>query len=258
MFRVGSRLLAGLEQQASSASLLSKFTGDAIKSLIGGVDFHTSTSKLKRSEDQQDTVGINPWEKNPFLFNLSTRHQCSTSTPSDTEPEGENRLVIYKGRWMVPLYVLVRLKVFQLVAFGSLAIPLNTFFVQGSVEPMIWGITLAIVFGAGTASTALWFYSRRYIGELALLGKHRDRVQISVMDFWGNREENDVPLEAIVPPLRGLSPTALSVIAQHAFIPLDVQGSRQFFMTLRYGRICDKEMLFRLLDGRLEEEMSKH
>lgn len=42
--------------------------------------------------------------------------------------EGKQReaLVIYKGRWMVPFYVLVRLKVIQLVGLGALVLPINT------------------------------------------------------------------------------------------------------------------------------------
>lgn len=50
------------------------------------------------------------------------------------------------------------------------------------------GATIAIVFGSWVAATALWFYSRRYIGELALIGAQKRIVRLSVMDFWGNRE----------------------------------------------------------------------
>lgn len=50
--------------------------------------------------------------------------QClTTSTMSDKSKE--EKIVLYKGPWMVPLYVMVRLKVFQLVGFGSLAVPLS-------------------------------------------------------------------------------------------------------------------------------------
>ena len=50
----------------------------------------------------------------------------------------------------------------------------------------------ALVVGAGAASAALWYYSRRYLGELALLPSEEagqpPRVRLSVLDFWGNRE----------------------------------------------------------------------
>lgn len=49
----------------------------------------------------------------------------------------------------------------------------------------------ALVVGAGVASGALWYYSRRYVGELALLRGPPGappRLRLSVLDFWGNRE----------------------------------------------------------------------
>lgn len=50
----------------------------------------------------------------------------------------------------------------------------------------------ALVVGAGAASGALWYYSRRYVGELALLPSgapgQPPRLRLSVLDFWGNRE----------------------------------------------------------------------
>lgn len=50
----------------------------------------------------------------------------------------------------------------------------------------------ALVVGAGVASATLWYYCRRYVGELALLPSaapgQPPRVRLSVLDFWGNRE----------------------------------------------------------------------
>jgi hypothetical protein len=52
-------------------------------------------------------------------------------------------------------------------------------------------IASALLVGSGVASTALWYYSRRYVGELALLRDTAGRptaARFSVLDFWGNRE----------------------------------------------------------------------
>lgn len=38
--------------------------------------------------------------------------------------------VLYKGRWIVPIQVLVRLKVFQLAGVAALAMPMATFLTQ--------------------------------------------------------------------------------------------------------------------------------
>ena len=40
------------------------------------------------------------------------------------------RVVLYRGRGMVPFRVLVRLKIFQLAGVAALAIPINTFLVE--------------------------------------------------------------------------------------------------------------------------------
>lgn len=49
-----------------------------------------------------------------------------------------------------------------------------------------------LVVGAGVASTTLWYYSRRYLGEMSLLPSSAagqpPRLRLSVLDFWGNRE----------------------------------------------------------------------
>jgi hypothetical protein len=84
------------------------------------------------------------------------------------------------------------MKVFQLAGIAALAVPINTFLATGSVAGTQVVMASALVVGAGAASSALWYYSRRYVGELALLFPHQPeqppRLRISVLDFWGNRE----------------------------------------------------------------------
>ena len=49
----------------------------------------------------------------------------------------------------------------------------------------------ALVLGCATASITLWYFSRRYVGELSLLKSSAGRparLCFSVLDFWGNRE----------------------------------------------------------------------
>jgi hypothetical protein len=46
----------------------------------------------------------------------------------------------------------------------------------------------ALAGGMVAASCCLWYYSRRYVGEMALLLPDAGRVRFSVLDFWGNRE----------------------------------------------------------------------
>ena len=52
-------------------------------------------------------------------------------------------------------------------------------------------MAVSLVVGCTVASVTLWYYSRRYVGELSLRQVPRGgvpRLCFSVMDFWGNRE----------------------------------------------------------------------
>lgn len=51
----------------------------------------------------------------------------------------------------------------------------------------VWALT-ALAGGLVAASYCLWYYSRRYVGEMALMMPDAERVRFSVLDFWGNRE----------------------------------------------------------------------
>lgn len=50
----------------------------------------------------------------------------------------------------------------------------------------------ALAGGMVAASCCLWYYSRRYVGEMALMMPDAQRVRFSVLDFWGNREVRGV------------------------------------------------------------------
>jgi hypothetical protein len=58
------------------------------------------------------------------------------------------------------------------------------------VEPFQLLIAGSVVFGSGMAAVTLWYFSRRYIGELSIIdsGKGPLRLCFSVLDFWGRRE----------------------------------------------------------------------
>ena len=76
-----------------------------------------------------------PWTK-VRCFSMSPQdprvsHIAPTAegTPPDSN-EGIERIVLYRGRGMIPFRVLVRLKIFQLAGVAALAIPINTFLVE--------------------------------------------------------------------------------------------------------------------------------
>jgi hypothetical protein len=182
--------------------------------------------------------------------------QATTTTTLDKQ-------VLYRGRGIRTFRLLVRAKVFQLSGIAALAIPLNTVFTGGSISPLHATIAASLVLGSGVASAALWYYSRRYLGEVALVqrtikggsgeaGNAEDApaLRLSTLDFWGNREETHAALEDVIPPLAGLTPAAWLAAAYEPVLPLEVAGDRKYILSLRYGHIVDREGLMALLQGR--------
>lgn len=55
---------------------------------------------------------------------------------------------------------------------------------------MSLGIAGALLLGCGVSASSMTYYSRRYIGELALLTSpfQQPKLRISVLDFWGHRQ----------------------------------------------------------------------
>lgn len=160
----------------------------------------------------------------------------------------QSRVVLYRGAYMQPFRLLVRFKIFQLVGIASLAIPINTFLVEGSVEGVQMVMAISLVIGCAAASTALWYYSRRYVGELSLC--NTQKACFSVLDFWGNREDTVVDIDRILPPLKDISLAARAELAELPLIPVDVEADRQYLISLRHGIFVDKAKLFQLLEGR--------
>lgn len=108
--------------------------------------------------------------------------------------------------------------------------------------------------GAVGASLALWYYSRRYVGELALItpagAASPTRVRFSVLDFWGNRQNVEVPIDQVIPPCPPGTPrTTLAA----PFVPVQALGDRQYFVSLRYGRVVNPDRLKWLLTRALVE-----
>lgn len=62
---------------------------------------------------------------------MSSAKTAASSEGASTKSSKEaQRIVLYRGRGMVPFRVLVRLKIFQLAGVAALAIPINTFLVE--------------------------------------------------------------------------------------------------------------------------------
>lgn len=174
---------------------------------------------------------------------------------------------------MRPLRLLVRLKIFQLTGVAALAIPISSMIKHGSASGLDTLIAAGLLTGSAMAAATLWFYSRRYLGELSLLypinnnnystdcninrssrpaSSSSIRIKLSVMDFWGKREDTEVDIERLVPPFKNLPLDAVMQIATtDALMPLKVHGDRQYIISLKYGHIMDRDVLWKLMEGKL-------
>ena len=162
------------------------------------------------------------------------------------------RHVVYKGRWIAFARLAQRFKIFQLLGAAGVAAGV-TGLTAADVTPADAAALAAVVAGSAGGSLCMWYYGRRYVGELSLLEPRRDTLRFSVLDVWGNREDVDVPLEAVTPPLKGLAPKAAQVMTKQLLFPVNAQvpgeGRRQFYVSLVAGRLIDAPTFLRLLKG---------
>jgi hypothetical protein len=62
-------------------------------------------------------------------------------------------------------------------------------------------------------------------------------------------QDNLVPIHEVVPPLKSLGAEGLSQMARQPLIPVQVDGDRQYYISLRHGLLLQKETLMRILEG---------
>ncbi len=61
-------------------------------------------------------------------------------------------------------------------------------------------------------------------------------------------------LDRLIPPFRGASDVELGYLAGQTLLPIDVEGDRQYFVSIPHGRIMQKELLLRVLKGELDDK----
>lgn len=64
-------------------------------------------------------------------------------------------------------------------------------------------------------------------------------------------QDNLVAPERLIPPLQGCSSTELRQIAEQTLLPIDVEGDRQYILSLRHGHLVNKQRLMEVLKGSL-------
>ncbi|GLI68810.1 hypothetical protein VaNZ11_013312 [Volvox africanus] len=159
------------------------------------------------------------------------------------------KLVLYRGRGMLLFRFIVRAKVFQLMGFLACAVFASVVLTTANPNPMDLAAVGCLAVGCVVTSYCIWYYSGRYVGELSLLLPERRVLRFSVLDFWGNREDNDIPMELLVAPWRNRSVAEVRSQAQQALMPVEVVGDRQYYISVPHGHVLQKEILQKILYG---------
>ncbi len=66
-------------------------------------------------------------------------------------------------------------------------------------------------------------------------------------------QDTAVELDRLIPPLKGASGVELGYLAGQTLLPIDVEGDRQYFISIPNGRIIQKDLLLQVLKGELDE-----
>lgn len=61
-----------------------------------------------------------------------------------------------------------------------------------------------------------------------------------------------MPVGLLVPPMKGLAGEGLKEVSRQTLIPVDVEGDRQYFISLRFGQVPEKQAFLQLLQGKHE------
>lgn len=72
------------------------------------------------------------------------------------------------------------------------------------------------------------------------------RVLINMM------QDTAVDLDRLIPPFKGASGVELGYLAGQTLLPIDVEGDRQYFVSIPHGRIMQKDLLLKVLKGELD------
>ena len=273
---LGAQGLAhALRLSTQDVRLLQGFNGLGCENISGGGKQSPFTTSCTQRLIQSSTS----------LGGMAHTHRDIEPTHSIIDEDKVTRRVIYRGKGIQIFRFLVRTKVIQLGAMASIILPLATFLHSGSLDDsssllatdvlmhedpasseqqtthnvLLNRVTAGGVFvGCTAAAASLWFFSRRYVGEISIVSLRGDtsissspsyRIRISSLDFWGNRQDCDFVPEDLVPPFRGMSKASIAEQARQHFFPLETRDGQQYILSIRYGDVVDKQGFMDVLTG---------
>jgi hypothetical protein len=129
---------------------------------------------------------------------------ANANTANDHPQRQQTFAPLYKGKWILPVRLLVRAKIFQLAGFGSVALAASMI-AAGDLTPTDAALLAALTTGCVGSAFSLWYYSSRYVGELSVLlppDKNKLTLRLSSLDFWGNRADVSVDARRLLPVVK--------------------------------------------------------
>lgn len=166
---------------------------------------------------------------------VRARRTFATAQASDAE-------VVYRCAWIRPIRLVVRLKILQLCGVMAAMVPLSAAAFERKVDATTVLVSIGVVVGASVASLAMWYYSRRFVGELALV-RGRTHLRVSTLDFWGRRQDEVWPLASCIPPhARRTASTTSDVLDGRCLVPLHVSDGRQYLLAWRINAVSSDHL----------------
>ncbi|MEW5309530.1 MAG: hypothetical protein WDW38_001415 [Sanguina aurantia] len=126
----------------------------------------------------------------------------------------------------------VRAKVFQLFGFFTVAILAGSILTTKESTSFEVAAVVGLIVGCVVTS-----YCRRV-------------ARFSVLDFWGNRQDNDIDITRIDPPFRHRSIGQVKALTAQALMPLSVLDDKEYYISVPYGHLIQKQTLQDILYGR--------
>ncbi|GAX85224.1 hypothetical protein CEUSTIGMA_g12644.t1 [Chlamydomonas eustigma] len=161
------------------------------------------------------------------------------------------KLVLYRGPGMLVFRFMVRMKIFQLAGVLTVATLFSLVLTADDPHPREVASALAVAVGCIATSYCVWYYSGRYVGELSLLLPEKNSLCFSVLDFWGSRQDDVVPLSQFEAPFKNRSISEVKAMIQPVLMPVKIKGGQEYYISMGHGHVLQEKVLLNILYGKL-------
>ena len=183
-----------------------------------------------------------PCKYSSFSTTAYTRKYGDTDNfGASTKELSDYSVVLYRWPYVKHFRLLSRFKIYQLAVMTAALPYLAHLYKVGTVTSHTMGSGFVGTFGTAGVLLVISHYFMKVVGEITY-DPENSVLRISVLTFWGNRQELYIPLEQIVQ----FNESQTNVGG--TFQRLKVEGRKDnFFYSLRHGQIRDLKLLCEVL-----------